>query len=850
MAIYTSAYTQQEIDAGIRKSLNIQKVYLEQNSGNLTSSMMQDQNKVYVISYDYTISGSLTVPSGCALEFAGGSINGGTLVLDDTYLYGNIKFGTGITVSGTCRNDTAYQKWFSGNNVDAWHRFINNTDGVSCFAYTFGIYTPTVYVSKEVDNKGFVTIKGNGATLMFAYTQSARAITIKPKNSDTYTSASITQSAPKGSTEIHVSNASSFSVGDTIAVRDNTDYSFSPHRSTYRHCEFANISAISGDTITVDHPLYGTYSHTGNINVYGFNAITCNIENLTIAVSNPSDVTASFIGIAVHQSFGGKMENVKVRDFRTNIILYSCGRTTVCGCSSKVTNIQASGNDSYGLSVSGCQNINIVGGEYVGGNHAVSIGGANNSISVVSREIIVKNVRAKSIKEGFPCAIDMHGCAEFVTIEGCETAGVYLRGKNNQVINNFIYESNITCGELASFNHRISGNLLKTPKIVITGSDIENASGWIKDCTDDTFVVSGNSTFDSAYTVDGSTRKGELSMFVSSQIASDYYNLENTTLVLENNNIRNGLLFLSGFTKVIIKGNTFSYDTSLNTTISSKPKTACTKLFVEDNKFFGYGHNPYNTSDETTKTWAFNNITADYVHIRNNSVESVNADTALIWSTDPMTELVIEGNVVKDKFFIAQNTIAKAVIKDNVIEPSVHGVNISSGTDSLIDKAMVFNNLVTAEKSITVWATNTVYGRNVNMGTMALQAPKMLAGATSTNLDSIGGTYAGTTYDVSTSSYNGNTAGIVTIDGTKPVTVIAITGDVTSLELASGKSPESGHSAHVILSSSSSRSIKIVHNSNSCVCPEASDLSLKVPAGGYVEVDFISANGKIYARGV
>lgn len=106
-------------------------------------------------------------------------------------------------------------------------------------------------------------------------------------------------------------------------------------------------------------------------------------------------------------------------------------------------------------------------------------------------------------------------------------------------------------------------------------------------------------------------------------------------------------------------------------------------------------------------------------------------------------------------------------------------------------------------------------------------------------------------YDVATEADNGNTAGIITIDGTKPLTVLTLTGDVSSLDLASGKAPEAGHSAHVIMYSASACNVSIAHDATVRVCPKGSDgMSISIVAGGYAEVDFLNAGGKIFVRGV
>lgn len=120
--------------------------------------------------------------------------------------------------------------------------------------------------------------------------------------------------------------------------------------------------------------------------------------------------------------------------------------------------------------------------------------------------------------------------------------------------------------------------------------------------------------------------------------------------------------------------------------------------------------------------------------------------------------------------------------------------------------------------------------------------------------------YAGVDYSIATAADNGNTSGVLTIDGTKALTVIALTGNVSSITIASGKNPTKNHSAHVILTNASNAAytVAIAHNATTCICPNGTDPEpLEVPAGGYVEIDFlcinatdVAANDKIYVRGV
>lgn len=81
----------------------------------LTQAMMQDANTIYVIQYDYDLNGqSITVPSGCVLQFEGGSLSNGTLVGNDTAIKADIIkiFSTDVTLSGSWSVDISYAEWF------------------------------------------------------------------------------------------------------------------------------------------------------------------------------------------------------------------------------------------------------------------------------------------------------------------------------------------------------------------------------------------------------------------------------------------------------------------------------------------------------------------------------------------------------------------------------------------------------------------------------------------------------------------------------------------------------------------------------------------------------------------
>ena len=88
----------------------------------------------------------------------------------------------------------------------------------------------------------------------------------------------------------------------------------------------------------------------------------------------------------------------------------------------------------------------------------------------------------------------------------------------------------------------------------------------------------------------------------------------------------------------------------------------------------------------------------------------------------------------------------------------------------------------------------------------------------------------------------------MSLDGTTPLHVVTLTGNVSALTLSTN--PSVGHSCHVIFTAESEYTVAIAHDATNRVCPEATDVNLTVKANGYVEIDFLNANSKIYVRGV
>ena len=113
------------------------------------------------------------MPENCVLEFNGGSIRGGSITLQDTYLGGDVKFNN-TTISGSCSNDVLTPQMFGATpsitedeTLKAQHtlafqnlvRVIENPSTL-----TNVVYLPSGHysINAEINIKGGCKFYGNG----------------------------------------------------------------------------------------------------------------------------------------------------------------------------------------------------------------------------------------------------------------------------------------------------------------------------------------------------------------------------------------------------------------------------------------------------------------------------------------------------------------------------------------------------------------------------------------------------------------------------------------------------------------------------------------------------------------
>lgn len=221
------------------------KVYLDKNNGVLTQSMMQATNTVYVIQYDYTMGGNITVPAGCTLEFDGGSISGdgsgkNTITGNSTTVTNKVVgvIFNNIVLAGSFVASQIFADWFSDSDD---YRLLS-----SLFKFSGNITLSrgkTYSISNGVVIGSNTSVDCNGATI---------AITVTGK-----TAVFIARA-----TTVEIYNGSI--IGNGITAESNEEYGIYVLDSKNVNITDMYISAFSRDGIYIGY-VWNSASDTNHI---------------------------------------------------------------------------------------------------------------------------------------------------------------------------------------------------------------------------------------------------------------------------------------------------------------------------------------------------------------------------------------------------------------------------------------------------------------------------------------------------------------------------------------------------------------------------------------------------------
>lgn len=101
----------------------------------LTQEQFNTANALYVVKHDFVLGTNITIPSGCTLQFEGGSISGAYSVIGNNTTIISAKavrlFGSNIIIAGTWIVPVSFPEWFDISNAgNAIQKAVNISDHV------------------------------------------------------------------------------------------------------------------------------------------------------------------------------------------------------------------------------------------------------------------------------------------------------------------------------------------------------------------------------------------------------------------------------------------------------------------------------------------------------------------------------------------------------------------------------------------------------------------------------------------------------------------------------------------------------------------------------------------------
>lgn len=98
----------------------------------LTQEMINNPNCIYIIQYDYDLNSlNIVLPENCVLLFVGGSLDNGTLSLNETEILGTLEcFGKNLIIDGSIKGEYVLFDWWKceKSTSEEYSTFINGTN--------------------------------------------------------------------------------------------------------------------------------------------------------------------------------------------------------------------------------------------------------------------------------------------------------------------------------------------------------------------------------------------------------------------------------------------------------------------------------------------------------------------------------------------------------------------------------------------------------------------------------------------------------------------------------------------------------------------------------------------------
>lgn len=307
----------------------------------LNQSMISKENTIYIIQYDYNLNKqTITIPSGCVLQFEGGSINNGTINGNNSIIYATPNSIKDIDIIGLWNNKEVSTNIFKKKDAKAIKNALVLSNKILLEPVIYEIDTPIQLISNKI-------IEGTGENCVLKATSNVECV--------------IDLAINDGNNSIQNLNIRNVTIdGDNKAVIGiKCNYlSFNSeltHLNVYR-CLEAGLSVTkawycSFNTINSWYNKYGLFitGESSTINSISFNNCTFNYNNNAAFITNNAGYDIQFISSTFENSTEEHIVIDKIYQVINFIGCYCEGNTTCL-------KIVPTYNNSAG--------INIVGGYY------------------------------------------------------------------------------------------------------------------------------------------------------------------------------------------------------------------------------------------------------------------------------------------------------------------------------------------------------------------------------------------------------------------------------------------------------------------------------------------------------
>lgn len=309
----------------------------------LEQSMIQKADKgIFVVDKDYNLNKtSLVIPKGMTIDLRGGSINNGTLVLNDTLLENMNKGCINARVEGTIRNSVIYTSTIGGINNLGLSDYSGMT--IYCDQDESNVTTPIVISEANVNADTSTVFDGMNndfscASNFFILQYSSRNVTIKNFHATAQHSA--------GYIEFERMNSSANVTN--IIVRDNTITGFSLGMSINGG---AAAEYVVRDCLVTNNSIYNAIGTTSG---HGYGIHLANAKDCTVSGNYISNCDRH----AIYHAFGdgNTISGNTIFNHRSNYPIGECGVSySAIDVARRSTNLTITGN-----SIINCYSIGIL----------------------------------------------------------------------------------------------------------------------------------------------------------------------------------------------------------------------------------------------------------------------------------------------------------------------------------------------------------------------------------------------------------------------------------------------------------------------------------------------------------